>query len=105
MARHCQVTGKKTMVGNRVSHAHNVNKRRFYPNIHRKKYWVAGEKRFVVLNVSTHGMKIIDKVGIEKVIQKMKARGEKLHFTSPKKDETAVQASRAEYLDAAVESD
>lgn len=95
MSRHCQVTGKKTVAGNQISHAHNVTKRKFYPNLKRKRYWVPEENRFVTLTVSTHGMKIIDKVGISKVLRDLRARGEKLHFSSPKKDPKAVAARQA----------
>ena len=103
MARYCQVTGKKTAFGNTVSHAHNVNKRRFLPNLKRKRYWVPSENRFVTLSVSTHGMKIIDKVGIEKILLDMRRRGEKLRFSSPKKDAAAVEASKVVMADGLVE--
>ena len=85
MARRCQVTGKKPASGNQISHAHNVNKRRFLPNLKKKRYWVPEEDRFVTLTVSTHGMKIIDRVGISQILHEMRARGEKLHFGSSKK--------------------
>lgn len=95
MARRCQVTGKKPGYGSKISHAHNVSKRRFLPNLKKKKYWVADENRFVTLTVSTHGMKVIDKLGIAAVLREMRKRGEKLHFGSPKKDSAAVAAKHA----------
>ena len=78
MSRICQVTGKKPMVGNTVSHANNKNKRRFLPNIQEDRFWVESEKRFVKLKVSTHGMRIIDKRGIDAVLAEIRARGEKI---------------------------
>ena len=78
MARVCQVTGKSPMSGNNVSHAHNKTKRRFLPNLHRHRFWVESEKRYVRLRVSSHGMRIIDKHGIEQVLQDIRARGEKV---------------------------
>ncbi len=78
MSRTCQVTGKKPMVGNTVSHAHNKTKRRFLPNLRQHRFWVASEKRFVKLKVSTHGMRIIDKKGIDAVLADIRARGEKI---------------------------
>lgn len=78
MSRICQVTGKKPMVGNTVSHANNKNKRRFLPNIQERRFWVESENRFVKLKVSTHGMRIIDKRGIDAVLAEIRARGEKI---------------------------
>ena len=78
MSRICQVTGKKPMVGNTVSHANNKNKRRFLTNIQEHRFWVESEKRFVKLKVSTHGMRIIDKRGIDAVLAEIRARGEKI---------------------------
>lgn len=68
MSRVCMVTGKKPVTGNNVSHAHNKTRRRFSPNIHSHRFWVESEKRFVKLRVSTKGMRIIDKLGIEAVL-------------------------------------
>src|ERR1700722_17598108 len=68
MARVCQVTGKAPMVGNNVSHANNKTKRRFLPNLKYHRFWVESEKRFVKLRVSTQGIRLIDKVGIEQVL-------------------------------------
>ena len=77
MSKVCQVTGKRPMTGNNVSHAHNKTKRRFLPNLHTHRFWVASEKRFVSLRVSTQGMRTIDKKGIEAVLADMRARGNK----------------------------
>ena len=78
MSRVCQVTGKSPMSGNNVSHAHNKTRRRFLPNLHNHRFWVESEKRFVKLRVSTHGMRIIDKKGIDTVLKEIRARGEKV---------------------------
>ncbi|MFT4058786.1 MAG: 50S ribosomal protein L28 [Legionella sp.] len=78
MSRVCQVTGKRPMTGNKVSHANNKTKRRFLPNIQNHKFWVEEEKRFVTLRVSTKGMRIIDKLGIKAVLDKLRATGEKV---------------------------
>ncbi len=78
MSRVCQVTGKSPMAGNNVSHAHNKTKRRFLPNLHNHRFWVESEKRFVKLRVSSHGMRIIDKKGIDAVLKDIRARGEKV---------------------------
>lgn len=78
MSRVCQVTGKGPMSGNNVSHAHNKTRRRFLPNLHNHRFWVESEKRYVKLRVSSHGMRIIDKKGIEAVLKEMRARGEKV---------------------------
>ncbi len=67
MAKVCQVTGKRPQTGNNVSHANNKTKRRFLPNLKKRRFWLPSEKRFVTLNVSTQGMRIIDKLGIESV--------------------------------------
>ena len=78
MSRVCQVTGKRPMSGNNVSHAHNKTRRRFLPNLHSHRFWVESEKRFVKLRVSAKGMRVIDKKGIESVLSDMRARGEKV---------------------------
>ena len=75
MARICMVTGKRPAVGNNVSHAQNKTKRRFLPNIQSHRFWVESEKRFVKLRVSTKGMRIIDKNGIDKVLADIRGRG------------------------------
>ncbi|MCP4076179.1 MAG: 50S ribosomal protein L28 [Gammaproteobacteria bacterium] len=75
MSRVCQVTGKKPVSGNNVSHANNRTRRRFLPNLHSHKFWVEAENRWVKLNVSAKGMRIIDKNGIEAVLADMRKRG------------------------------
>lgn len=76
MSRVCQITGKRPLTGNNVSHANNKTKRRFLPNLHTHRFWVEGENRWVKLRISSKGMRIIDKHGIEKVIADLRARGE-----------------------------
>jgi large subunit ribosomal protein L28 len=78
MSRVCMVTGKGPVVGNNVSHAKNHTKRRFLPNLHTHRFWVQSENRFVKLRLSSKGMRIIDKVGIEQVLTDMRARGVKI---------------------------
>ncbi|SVC77631.1 uncharacterized protein METZ01_LOCUS330485 [marine metagenome] len=78
MSKVCQVTGKKPLSGNNVSHAKNRTKRTFEPNLHKHKFWIESEKRYVNLKVSAKGMRIIDKKGIEQVIQEIRSRGEKI---------------------------
>lgn len=78
MARVCQVTGKRTVVGNNVSHANNKTKRRFLPNLQRRRLWVESENRFVSIRLSNAGLRTIDKNGIEAVLAEMRARGEKI---------------------------
>ena len=74
MSRVCQVTGKRPLVGNNVSHANNKTKRRFCQNLQEHRFWLETEQRYVKLRVSTKGMRIIDKKGIEQVLQDIKAR-------------------------------
>ncbi len=78
MARECEVTGKKPMVGNNVSHANNKTKRRFLPNLQNRRFWVESENRWVRLTVSSAGIRIIDKLGIDAVLVDMRARGAKV---------------------------
>jgi len=78
MSRVCQVTGKGPTTGNNVSHANNKTRRRFLPNLHVHRFWLETENRFVRLRVSSKGMRIIDKLGIEKVLSDLRARGEKI---------------------------
>lgn len=78
MSKVCQVTGKRPIVGNTVSHANNRRRRRFEPNLHTHRFWLESEKRFVSLRVSANAMRIIDKKGIEAVISELRARGEKI---------------------------
>ncbi|MEJ2173541.1 MAG: 50S ribosomal protein L28 [bacterium] len=74
MSRECQVTGKKPMVGNNVSHANNRTRRVFLPNLHYRRFWVESENRWVRLRVSSAGLRRIDKLGIEAVLAEIKAR-------------------------------
>ncbi len=78
MARVCQVSGKRPSSGNNVSHAHNKTRRRWLPNLHSHRFWLPAEKRFIRLRVSSYGLRIIDKKGIETVVGEMRARGEKV---------------------------
>ena len=78
MSRVCDVTGKRPMFGNNVSHANNKSRRRFNINLQRKKFWLPDEKRFITLKLSTRGMRIIDKKGISKVFKDLKAKGIKI---------------------------
>ena len=78
MSQICQVTGKQPMVGNRVSHAKNRSKHRFKPNIHLRRFWVAEEQRYVRLKVSTQGIRIIDRDGIEAVLKRLRDEGQKV---------------------------
>ena len=74
MSQVCQVTGKRPLPGNNVSHAQNKPRRRFQPNLHYHRFWVESEKRFVRLRVSSKGMRIIDKKGIETVLEDIRRR-------------------------------
>ncbi|OHV10912.1 50S ribosomal protein L28 [Kushneria phosphatilytica] len=74
MSQVCQVTGKRPMTGNNVSHSQRKTRRRFEPNLHTHRFWVESEKRFVRLQVSTKGLRIIDKKGIEAVLADLKKR-------------------------------
>ena len=78
MARVCQLTGKRPTSGNNVSHANNKTKRRFLPNLHTHRFWVESENRWVRLRVSSHGMRIIDKRGIDTVLAELRDRGDKV---------------------------
>ncbi|EDN65675.1 Ribosomal protein L28 [Beggiatoa sp. PS] len=78
MSKVCQVTGKRPISGNNVSHAHNKTKRRFLPNLHTHRFWVPDENRYIKLRVTTKGMRIIDKKGIETVLAEMRQRGVKV---------------------------
>ena len=78
MSRVCQVTGKKAMVGNTVSHANNRSKRRFEVNLQNKRYYLEAEKRWITLRLSTSAMKIINKRGLPAVVSEMRARGAKV---------------------------
>lgn len=78
MSRMCQVTGKRPLSGNNVSHANNKTRRRFLPNLHDRRFWVESEKRWIRLRVSSKGLRIIDKKGIDAVLADMRGRGERV---------------------------
>jgi|TARA_B110000438_G_scaffold276804_1_gene298880 large subunit ribosomal protein L28 len=78
MSRVCQVTGKKAQAGNNVSFAKNRTRRTFQPNLHKHRFWVESENRYVSLTVSANGMRTIDKNGIDKVLSEIRSRGEKI---------------------------
>ena len=78
MARVCQVTGKGVQTGNTVSHANNKSRRRFLPNLHEHRIWVASENRYVKLRVSSHALRTIDKNGIDAVLAELRKQGEKI---------------------------
>ena len=77
MSRVCEVTGKKVMYGNNVSHANNKTRRRFDINLQKKTFWVETLNKKVTLKVSAKGLKIIDKKGIDSVIKDFMAEGRK----------------------------
>ena len=76
MSRVCQVTGKRPMSGNNVSHAHNKTRRRFLPNLQYKRFWLEKENRYVRLRVSKKGLRLIDKHGLEKVLSDIRQNGQ-----------------------------
>ena len=78
MARVCQVTGKVPMTGNNISHANNKTKRRFLPNLQRRRFWVESENRWVSMRLSNAALRTIDKNGIDAVLAEMRARGDKI---------------------------
>jgi len=78
MSKVCQITGKRPVAGNNVSHANNKTKRRFLPNLHSHRIWVEKENRFVKLRISTKGLRIIDKKGIDAVLVDIRAKGIKV---------------------------
>ena len=78
MSRECHVTGKRVPVGNNVSHANNKTRRRFLPNLQKRRLWVESEKRWISLRLSSNGLRTIDKKGIDTVLAEMRARGEKV---------------------------
>jgi large subunit ribosomal protein L28 len=75
MARVCQVTGKAPMTGNNISHANNKTKRRFLPNLQRRRFWVETENRWVSLRLTNAALRTIDKNGIDAVLVEIRARG------------------------------
>ncbi len=76
MSRVCQVTGKRPLVGHKVSHANNKTKTRSLPNLQKHRFYLANEKKWVTLRLSAHGLRIINKRGIDSVYAELKARGE-----------------------------
>jgi len=72
MSKVCQITGSGPMSGNNVSHANNKTKRRFLPNLHKRRIWVPSENRYITLKVSARGLRTIDKIGIEAALKKLK---------------------------------
>ncbi|MCR4303742.1 MAG: 50S ribosomal protein L28 [Gallionella sp.] len=78
MARVCQVTGKAPMAGNNISHANNKTKRRFLPNLQRRRFWVESENRWVSMRLTNAALRTIDKNGIDAVLAEMRARGDKI---------------------------
>ena len=78
MSRICQITGKRPVTGNNVSHAHNKTRRRFCPNLQHQKFWVESENRWIRLRISTKGLRIIDKKGIDAVLVDLRSKGEKI---------------------------
>ena len=78
MSRVCQITGKRPIVGNNVSHANNKTRRRFLPNLHTHRFWVESENRWVRLRISSKGMRNIDKHGIDRILADLRGRGEKV---------------------------
>jgi large subunit ribosomal protein L28 len=78
MSKVCQVTGKRPTSGNTVSHANNRRRRRFLPNLHTQRFWLESEKRWVSLKVSGHGLRTLEKKGVEAVVNELRARGVKV---------------------------
>ena len=78
MSKVCQVTGKRPMSGNNVSHAHNKTRRRFLPNLQYKRFWLEKENRYVRLRVSKKGLRLIDKHGLEKVLSDIRQNGQSI---------------------------
>ena len=78
MSAYCQVTGRKPIFGKSVSHSHRRTNRRWNPNIQRRSFYLPSEGRTITLNVSTKGLQTIDRYGIESVVAKLRARGEKI---------------------------
>ena len=78
MSRVCQITGKRPVTGHNVSHANNRTRRRFLPNLQNHRFWVETERRWVRLRISTKGLRIIDKLGIDEVLRGLRSRGIKV---------------------------
>lgn len=79
MSRVCQITGKKPLVGNNVSHANNKTKRRFLPNLQTHRFWVPSLNKFIKLRLSAKGFRMVDKHGIEVVLKKLSKQGGDVH--------------------------
>lgn len=75
MSRVCQITGKKAQVGNKVSHANNKSKRKFEVNLLKKRFYLPSEDKWIQLKVSAHGLKIINKVGVEEAVERGRKNG------------------------------
>jgi large subunit ribosomal protein L28 len=75
MSRICQITGKKVMIGNNVSHSKRRTKREFCPNLRIKRFWIEEEKRFITLKVSAAGIRTINKIGLKKALEEAIANG------------------------------
>ena len=78
MSKVCQVTGKKPMFGNNVSHANNKTRRKFNVNLQKKKFWLPEENRYIKLRISMHGLRIINKKGITRVVKELRDNGTKI---------------------------
>ncbi|MDX1499359.1 MAG: 50S ribosomal protein L28 [Woeseiaceae bacterium] len=78
MSKVCQVTGKRPLAGNNVSHANRKTRRRFLPNLKSKRFWLESESRWIRLRVSHKGMRIIDKRGIDNVVADLRAQGQRV---------------------------
>tara|TARA_B100001248_G_scaffold170048_1_gene128820 strand:- start:1986 stop:2222 length:237 start_codon:yes stop_codon:yes gene_type:complete len=78
MGKECQITGKKPMFGNNVSHANNKTRRKFNVNLQKKKFWIPEENRYITLRISMHGLRIINKKGITRVVQELRHKGIKI---------------------------
>ncbi len=78
MSKICQITGKRPMTGNNVSHSKRRTKRRFMPNLQSHRFWVESENRWIKLKISTKGMRIIDKNGIDSVLADLRKKGVKI---------------------------
>jgi len=76
MSRVCQITGKRPISGNKVSHSNIKKRRRFLPNLHTQRFWLESEKRWISLRVSNAGLRVIDKKGIEAVLKELRERGD-----------------------------
>ena len=77
MPRVCQVTGKRPMAGRNVSHANNKTNRRFLPNLQKRRIWVESEGRFVTLRLSNHGLRVLEKRGVDVVLKELRDSGQK----------------------------